>query len=329
MNARDTALAPPSYFGKLPCRGDFVRGSQQPALIHTLDRWLTQAMELLATDPAWKGVFDAAQPTAFAFLGTRSTAGLAGHLLPSQDASGRRFPFLAATSFEVTEPLRLLARAPLALHAAWAMLERLTTGARAATDYTSVQEAMTRAEPPAPAPGPSAQAAYAEFLDLQTLASVEALLSTPAARCSLRQTLLALGLLLQPVLAQGQVRLDKALVLPLGHDPAVRLHLATLWLDLVTPFFKRGDFEVALFATRWAQRPMLVVGFNGASPATLHTVLTGRPTATDSIVVTDAQWVEGYAEQDWGVRKLSTYLREPQLSLRQAVATFREVFLGE
>ncbi|MBI5333131.1 MAG: type VI secretion system-associated protein TagF [Burkholderiales bacterium] len=329
MNARDTALAPLIYFGKLPCRGDFVRGSQQPALIHTLDHWLTQAMEQLATDPAWKGVFDAAQPTAFAFLGTRSTAGLAGHLLPSQDASGRRFPFLAATSFEVAEPLRLLARAPLALHAAWATLERLTTGARAATDYAAMQEAMARTEPPPPAAGAAPQAAYAEFLDLQTLASAEALLAPPAARCSLRQTLLALGLLLQPVLAQGQVRLDKALVLPLGHDPAVRLHLATLWLDLVTPFFKRGDFEVALFATRWAQRPMLVVGFNGASPATLHTVLTGRPTASDSIVATDAQWVEAYAEQDWGVRKLSTYLREPQLSLRQAVATFREVFLGE
>lgn len=329
MNARDTAVSPLIYFGKLPCRGDFVRGSQQPALIHTLDHWLTQAMEQLATDPAWKGIFDAAQPAAFAFLGTRSAAGLAGHLLPSQDASGRRFPFLAATSFEVGEPLRLLARAPLALHAAWAVLERLTTGARAATDYAVVQEAMTRAEPPAPAPGSSAQAAYTEFLDLQTLASAEALLSTPAARCSLRQTLLALGLLLQPVLAQGQVRLDKALVLPLGQDPAVRLHLATLWLDLLTPFFQRGDFEVALFATRWAQRPTLVVGFNGASPATLHTVLTGRPTASDSIVVADAQWVEGYAEQDWGVRKLSTYLREPQLSLRQAVATFREVFLGE
>jgi type VI secretion system protein ImpM len=329
MSAREPAASPAIYFGKLPCRGDFVRGNQQPALVHTLDRWLTQAMEQLAIDPGWKGVFDAAQPTAFAFLGTRSAAGLSGHLVPSQDASGRRFPFLAASSFEVREPLAFMARAPLALQTGWMLLERLTVGARAASDYAAVQDTLSRAEPPLPDALAAPQAAYADFLAGQTLGSAEALLSAPGSRCSLRQTLLALGLLLQPVLAQGQVRLDKALVLPLGADPAVRLHLATLWLDLVTPFFKRGDFEVALFVTRWAQRPMLVVGFNGASPGTLHTVLTGRPTAADSIVATDAQWVEGYAEQEWGVRKLSTYLREPQLSLRQAVATFREVFLGE
>lgn len=329
MNARDLAPAPLLYFGKLPCRGDFVRGNPQPALIQTLDQWLTQAMEALSVDPAWKTTFDAAGPVAFAFLGTRSAAALAGHLLPSQDASGRRFPFLVATSFEVGDGLRFMARSPLALQATWAGMERLTTGARAASDYAAVQSALAQASLAPPGPASAQQAAYAEFLELQTLASAEALLSGPHARCSLRQMLLALGLLLQPVLAQGQVRLDKALLLPLGSDPSVRPHLATLWTDLVTPFLSRGDFELALFTVRWSQRPTLVIGFNGASPATLHRVLEGRAAAQDSIDATQSQWAEAYADQDWGVRKLSTYLREPQLSLRQAVATFREVFLGE
>jgi type VI secretion system protein ImpM len=33
-------------------------------------------------------------------------------------------------------------------------------------------------------------------------------------------------------------------------------------------------------------------------------------------------------DTDYGLRKLSSYLRDPQLSLGQACLTFRETFLG-
>ena len=34
------------YFGKIPSRGDFVKGSGNPALVKLLDDWLARAMDL-------------------------------------------------------------------------------------------------------------------------------------------------------------------------------------------------------------------------------------------------------------------------------------------
>ena len=40
-------------------------------------------------------------------------------------------------------------------------------------------------------------------------------------------------------------------------------------------------------------------------------------------------WVDTQLEDGFAMRKLSSYLRQPQLSLAQAVSTFKECFLGE
>ena len=41
-----------------------------------------------------------------------------------------------------------------------------------------------------------------------------------------------------------------------------------------------------------------------------------------------ADWVEDFVEQDYAVKKLSSYLKQPGLSLKQARDTFTEAFLG-
>ena len=106
--------------------------------------------------------------------------------------------------------------------------------------------------------------------------------------------------------------------------------MASFWLELVTPFLQRGDFEVALFLPRieGPRPPTLAIGFSGGSAAHLHAVL--DPDAADTAFVdpSPADWVEEHARQDYGVKKLSSYLQQPQLSLSQAIATFRETFLG-
>ena len=61
-----------TFFGKVPGRGDFVKGAGQHPLIATLDAWVSGAMELLAEDPGWKAAYDAARPIDFAFVGARS-----------------------------------------------------------------------------------------------------------------------------------------------------------------------------------------------------------------------------------------------------------------
>jgi len=93
------------YFGKVPSRGDFVRSTHHPVFVDQLDRWQSQVMERLATDPRWKLVYDQAPPLSFAIIGSGNRVGLAGHWLPSGDTSGRRFPFVPRPVSTSTTPV--------------------------------------------------------------------------------------------------------------------------------------------------------------------------------------------------------------------------------
>lgn len=327
MSAPSTG--PVLYFGKLPCRGDFVRSGSGSALIQSIDQWMSQTMERLAEDTRWKLVYDAAQSVHFAIMSTQSPVGLVGHLAASQDASGRRFPFVVAASFEVPEPAHFLPLSPLALQAVWAPLDAQVRLALQASDFAAVHEHL--------APTPLAlekntavlRERYATYARGTTLERFEAQVSPAGETISMRQTLLALGLLLQPVLTQGHAGLSKGLLLPLPSDPMVLAPALTLWVDLITRFFKRSPTEIALFVTRHGERPVLVIGFQGASAATLHAVLDDTVCRADNVVVTDAAWVEDWIDGDYGLRKLSNHLLAPALSLASAVDMFREIILGE
>jgi type VI secretion system protein ImpM len=50
--------------------------------------------------------------------------------------------------------------------------------------------------------------------------------------------------------------------------------------------------------------------------------------AQDNIDFANTAWVERMVDADYGLKKLSSYLRDPQLSLGQARLTFRETFFG-
>lgn len=324
------ATVPLAYFGKLPSRGDFVRSANQVGLIQTLDRWLSMGIELMAADPRWKEVYDRGPRAHFAFLSVNSPRALAGHLSASHDASGRRFPFVVAGTFEVGAPLEFMARAPMALTRLWARFEQAARGACSADDAAQVLGELAHVEIELDTSPAAYEASVRDFFELQSVGSLEAMLRQAGHHVDLRQALLALGLLLQPVLSSDGQALSKGLRLPLPADPLYRPLVATFWLELVTPFLQRGDFEVALFLPRREAdaTQSLAIGFSGGSAAHLHAVL--DPGAADEAFVdpTPADWVEDHVRSDYAVKKLSSYLQQPQLSLHQAMATFREAFLG-
>ncbi|MBL3002210.1 DUF2094 domain-containing protein, partial [Klebsiella pneumoniae] len=78
----------------------------------------------------------------FAVLGTGSRVGLAGHWMASQDASGRRFPFLTACALAVEAPRLTVPLAPLALSRLWSRLEQVARVAHAATDLAHAQASL-------------------------------------------------------------------------------------------------------------------------------------------------------------------------------------------
>lgn len=317
------------YFGKLPSRGDFVRSAAGSALIHSIDQWMSQTMELLAEEVRWKIVYDAAAPVHFAILGAQSNVGLVGHMATSQDASGRRFPFVMAASFEVPDPATFLPYCPQALSPLWGRFDAQVRQALKAEDFAQVQEQLI-AQPVVLETRPEALLeSYKSYAQQLTLERFEATASPPGEPISFRQTVLALGLLLQPVLSQGHAELSKGLLLPLPRDPMQLPHALTLWVDLVTRFFKRTPAETAIFVTLHGMQPVLVIGFHGASPATLRSVIDTEFCRADNVAVTEAEWVEDWIGSDYGLRKLSNHLRDPSLSLAAAVDMFRETFLGE
>lgn len=318
------------YFGKVPSRGDFVRSGQQSALIQTLDRWLTQGIELMSADSRWKEVYDRTHPLHFAFVGVKSRMALAGHLVASSDASGRRFPFIAAGSFEVGTPDEFVARSPMVLARPWQRFEKAARDACASFDTNpTLPELLSKPLDMDLAPK-AYDASFRDFLEMQTIGSLQAMLRQAGHEVDLRQTLLALGVLLQPVPMSGNQQLEKGLRLPLPSDPLYQPFVATLWLDLVSRFLLHGNFELALFVSQGHEGAgaSLAMGFTGGSPAVLQAALDPQTGDQVFLDMCSAEWVEDHLEEDYPVRKLSSYLQQPQLSLQQALATFREAFLG-
>lgn len=326
----DTQALRPLHFGKLPSRGDFVKSAQPAGLIHTLDHWLSAGVERLAADARWKLLYDRARPAQFAFLGSQSTRGLAGHLIASQDASGRRFPFIVAGTLEAAEPLVFLARSPLMLARPWQRLEAMARQAFGASDATPLLAEMAQTEIAMERSPRAYEANFRDYLELHTLGSTEALLRDAGHAVALRSLLLGLGLLLQPVPASGMQRLDKGLLLPLPVDPMSRPYVATLWLDLVAGFLARAPFELVLFVPQSTEPggAQLMIGFDGPSPTCLQALFDPERRAESFVDTAQADWVEDFVAQDYGVKKLATYLEQGDLSLRQAVTSFKEAFLG-
>jgi type VI secretion system protein ImpM len=320
-----------AFFGKLPSRGDFVRSTNQGTLTQTLDTWMTHALEMMAQDPHWKPIYDQAPPMHFAFFGSHNRSALAGHLVASADASQRRFPFVAAGTFEIESAPEFMGRSPLVLSRLWARFEQLVGDAIAAGDASAQLAEMNHAQAQIDLSPNAYEASYRDFLDLQTVGGLQQLLQATRADVDVRRVLLGLGLLLQPVPANGSDQLEKGIRLPLPDDPLAQPYVAALWLDLASCFLAAGAFEVVVFLSQEARggRASLSIGFAGGSPSNLHAMLDSRVGADVFVELEAPDWVDGYIDQEFAVKKLAGYLAQPRLSLRQARITFREAFLGE
>ena len=319
------------YFGKLPSRGDFVRSAQQPALTQSLDRWVSGALEQMSTDVRWKEVYDTAPALHFAVLGSAGRSAMAGHLVASSDHSGRRFPFIAAGTFEVEQPLAFMARSPMALTRLWNQYERLARRALTDADAVPVLGELNALQAEVVVDPAAYDAGYGDFLEMQTVGSLQSALAAAHPQVDVRLSLLGLGLLLQPVPASGINSLEKGVRLPLPGDPLYGPLFAAWWIDLASRFLSRADFEVVLFMPQGerAGPASLSIGFAGGSPAALHAMLDARAGADMFVDLLAPAWAGEQADQDWALAKLDSYLGQEGLSLRQLAASFGETFLGE
>lgn len=90
---------PPSCYGKLPARADFITRRLPRATLQAWDPWLQACLEQSrqTLGAAWQDLFLTAPPWRLALPpGTCGRGALIGVMVPSVDAVGRCFPFLVA-----------------------------------------------------------------------------------------------------------------------------------------------------------------------------------------------------------------------------------------
>lgn len=324
-----------SYFGKIPSRGDFIKGSYNPQVSKILDGWLSQTMELLAEDALWKSIYDRAQPLQYVCMGSRSKLAIAGFLAPSRDSAQRRYPLVLATPLEVDQALDFMAGVPLLLQPFWQKCQQVCSR----LTYPEVDtEAQLRELDGLQIPvravfrETAEHGAYEAFIHGHNLLHLDQMLNPPGQAAeqnvSVRRLILALGLLLQPVMASAVSRLDKGLSLPLPMDPGSEALVASLWLDFVSRFVQRADFELAVFIGEVQDRRRLVIGFNGLSAKSLQSVFHPQVYVEHNIDIDNAEWVEDSIHSNYALYKLVSYLEQPQLPLEVVLGAFREVFIG-
>ncbi|WP_394777952.1 type VI secretion system-associated protein TagF [Undibacterium sp.] len=323
-----TTQARVGYFGKIPSRGDFIKAADNIPLIDVLDEWLAQTMSLLSSDPRWKIGYDGAKPLDFAFIGPRKKRAIAGHIIASSDMAQRRFPFLTMSAMEIEDPAEFVSCSPVILSRLWNRLTVQGVSIVSAPDPVIPLQNLSSTRVDMELRSNAYEAAFADFLEIQTLGALDGMLAQGGFKGNSRQLLIALGLLLQPVMTSSTARLEKSLVLPLPKDAMYRYLVAAFWMHLITPFLMRADFELALFCTQLQKHPAMVLGFSGASARTLQAILDPQIGEEHHIAFDDTQWVEEQVNADYGLKKLSSYLVQPDLSLKSALDSFRTTFIG-
>lgn len=322
-----------SYFGKIPARGDFVKGSYNPQVFKMLDVWLSQTMELLAEDARWKSIYDRAPPLQYVCLGSRSKLAIAGLLAASRDAAQRRYPLVLATPLEVVQALDFMTGVPLLLQSFWHRCQQECSGLiQPQADAEAQLRALDGLQLPVEGifRATAEHGAYQAFIRERNLLQLEQMLNPPGQSqgVSVRCLILALGLLLQPVMASAASRLDKGLTLPLPIDRSSEAMVASLWLDFISRFLQRADFELAVFIGEIQGHRRLVIGFNGLSAKSLQSVLHPQVYAEHNIDIDNAEWVEDSIRSNYALYKLVSYLEQPQLPLEVVLGAFKEVFIG-
>lgn len=316
------------YFGKIVSRGDFVKSASGAHVIALIDKWAAQGMEMLLANAAWKTYYDNAGAIDFLFIALRRKHAICGCLIPSGDASSRRFPFITATLFETEDAAAFLPFSALALERHFGHQRALAHHAAKTHDAADTLVKLNDVPFDTESAQGGVQNAYGAFLLNTSITDLSDSLRLEEGQPALRRMILAVGYLLQPILTNFATPPQKGLALPLPYDPAQLALVKTLWLDLISVFLCRSDFELSVFSCTHYGKPKLIVTFNGTTPSAFLALFEEHVAQEHLIDVCQSAWVEDYVHQDPAAFKLSSYMEHGNLTLRQMVETFRQSFFG-
>ncbi|WP_312087741.1 type VI secretion system-associated protein TagF [Acinetobacter variabilis] len=312
----------PFYYGKCPAHGDFLKSQGQHGLIQSIDRWISKALEYAMQSNNFKQYYIKLPSLDFFLVNLQVGQFLVANLISSEDYSGRHFPMVLGQVIETDQPHENL----MYLHYRFKpMLIELYQRNLVIRSIQSPDILLNKLSKLSDQSSVYSAEDVQHFYDTQTLNSLARLMGGTV--YELVQTLIALGLLLQPIIQQGTDRLNKILILPI-HNVPYCYEIAAFWINLISLFIQKQSSHLFIGLLH-ADQPVLLCGFQGTDSIALGDIFNQNMQSQHWVSLVHAAWIDPYLEQNAGLAVLEQILNQQRMSLTNIIQIFKQTFIEE